>query len=183
MMQGTLPGARRRGRPRTAWMDNIKTWTRLSAEESIRMTEDRDKWREYVLPSDRGRLKNRTETRACKYDESTSCRRCIRAACAGAPPCGSYRRLLASGHAARAKRSAAKTFSKTETSASRDFMSRSQMSRLGLSRTNDWARSGCQNFALDRRPRVKIVLASVLVSRVWGPIYKISYDNRTVILR
>jgi len=25
MMQGTMPGARRRGRPRTAWMDNIKT--------------------------------------------------------------------------------------------------------------------------------------------------------------
>jgi len=47
-MQGTMPGARRRGRPRTAWMDNIKTWTRLSVEESIRMTEDRDKWRKYV---------------------------------------------------------------------------------------------------------------------------------------
>ena len=27
IMQGTVPGARRRGRPRTAWMDNIKTWT------------------------------------------------------------------------------------------------------------------------------------------------------------
>ena len=30
MMQGTMPGAHRRGRPRTAWMDNIKTWTGLS---------------------------------------------------------------------------------------------------------------------------------------------------------
>ena len=50
---GELPGerdnvrnnacARRRGRPRTAWMDNIKTWTGLSVEESARMTEDRDK--------------------------------------------------------------------------------------------------------------------------------------------
>jgi len=47
-MQGTMPGARRRGRPRTAWMDNIKTWTGLPVEESIRMTEDRDKWRKYV---------------------------------------------------------------------------------------------------------------------------------------
>ena len=37
-MQGTMPGARRRGRPRTAWMDNMKTWTGLSVEESIRMT-------------------------------------------------------------------------------------------------------------------------------------------------
>jgi len=48
IMQGTMPGARRRGRPRTAWIDNIKTWTGLSAEESVRMTEDRDKWRKYV---------------------------------------------------------------------------------------------------------------------------------------
>ena len=44
----TMPGARRRGRPRTAWMDNIKTWTGLSVEESLRTTEDRDKWRKYV---------------------------------------------------------------------------------------------------------------------------------------
>ena len=48
IMQGTMPGARRRGRPRTAWMDNIKTWTGLSVEETIRMTEDRDKWRKCV---------------------------------------------------------------------------------------------------------------------------------------
>jgi len=30
------------------WMVNIKTWTGLLMEESIRMTEDRDKWRKYV---------------------------------------------------------------------------------------------------------------------------------------
>jgi len=29
-------------------VDNIKTWTGLSVEESIKMTEDRDKWRKYV---------------------------------------------------------------------------------------------------------------------------------------
>jgi len=29
-------------------MNNIKIWTGLSVEESIRMTEDRDKWRKYV---------------------------------------------------------------------------------------------------------------------------------------
>jgi len=29
-------------------MDNIKTWTGLCVEKSIRMTEDRDKWRKYV---------------------------------------------------------------------------------------------------------------------------------------
>ena len=48
IMQGTMPGACRRGRPRTAWMDNIKTWTGLLVEESDRMTEDRDKWRKYI---------------------------------------------------------------------------------------------------------------------------------------
>ena len=36
------------GRPRTAWIDNIKSWRGLSVEESIRMTKDRDKWRKYV---------------------------------------------------------------------------------------------------------------------------------------
>ena len=30
-----------------AWMDNIKTWTGLSVD-SVRMTEDRDKWRKYI---------------------------------------------------------------------------------------------------------------------------------------
>jgi len=48
IMQGTMPDARRRGRPCTAWMDNIKTWTGLPVEDSIRMTEDRDKWRKYI---------------------------------------------------------------------------------------------------------------------------------------
>ena len=50
-----LPGERdnagnsgRQGRPRTVWMDNIKTWTGLSVEESIKMTKGRDKWRKYV---------------------------------------------------------------------------------------------------------------------------------------
>ena len=35
MMLGTMPGASRRGRPRTAWMDKIKTWTGLPVEESV----------------------------------------------------------------------------------------------------------------------------------------------------
>jgi len=48
IIQGTMPGACRRGRPRTAWMDNIKTWTGLLVDESIRMTKDTDKWRKYI---------------------------------------------------------------------------------------------------------------------------------------
>jgi len=47
IMQGTVPGARRQGRPRTAWMD-INTWTGLPVEKSVSMTEDRDKWKKYV---------------------------------------------------------------------------------------------------------------------------------------
>jgi len=43
IVQGTTPAARRRGRPCTAWMDNIKMWTGLPVEESVRMTEDRDR--------------------------------------------------------------------------------------------------------------------------------------------
>ena len=29
-------------------MDNINTWTGLAVEESVRVTEDRDKWTKYV---------------------------------------------------------------------------------------------------------------------------------------
>ena len=47
IMQGTMPGAQRRERPHTAWMDNIRgqdsPW-----KSQIKMTEDRDKWRKYV---------------------------------------------------------------------------------------------------------------------------------------
>jgi len=41
-------------------MDNIKTWTGLPVEESIRMTEDRDNWRKYgqVLGSQTAKEQN-----------------------------------------------------------------------------------------------------------------------------
>jgi len=67
IMQGTMPGARRRGRPHTAWMDNIKTWTGLPVEESIRMTEDRDKWRKYVHRVDKTRIKDGSRTEEIHY--------------------------------------------------------------------------------------------------------------------
>jgi len=62
-----MPGARRRGRPRTAWIVNIKTWTGLPVEESIRMREERDKWRKYVHGVANRRMrtakeKNRTDS-------------------------------------------------------------------------------------------------------------------------
>jgi len=51
ILQGTMPGARRRGRPRTAGLDRQHQDVARPGrpvEESIRMTEDRDKWRKYV---------------------------------------------------------------------------------------------------------------------------------------
>jgi len=49
-LPGEIDNARNtaRGRPRTAWVDNIKTWTGLPVDESIRVAEKRDKWRKYV---------------------------------------------------------------------------------------------------------------------------------------
>jgi len=44
IMQGTMPGAS--GKEDHAWTGWTKS--RLPVEESIRMTEDRDKWRKYV---------------------------------------------------------------------------------------------------------------------------------------
>jgi len=69
IVQETMSGARRRGRPHTAWMDNIKTWTGLSMEESIRMTEDRDKWRKYVHGVANPRIEDSWRTnRSCHLD-------------------------------------------------------------------------------------------------------------------
>ena len=34
IMRGTMPGVRKRVRPRTAWIDNIKSWTRLWKSQS-----------------------------------------------------------------------------------------------------------------------------------------------------
>jgi len=62
-MQLTMPGARRRRGPHTASMDNIKTWTRLPVKESVRMTEDRDKWRKYVHGVANPRIEKQNFTR------------------------------------------------------------------------------------------------------------------------
>jgi len=66
-MQGTMSGARRRGRPRTAWMD-IKTWTGRTLRGRVnqndgghRKVEKVRRW--CVRASDRGLLENRTEPR------------------------------------------------------------------------------------------------------------------------
>jgi len=58
--------ARVRGRPRTTWQDNIRTWTGLSLVKAVRATEDRSHWRKIVrdvakLRTAEKGLANRTE--------------------------------------------------------------------------------------------------------------------------
>jgi len=76
IMQGTMPGVRRRGRPRKAWIDNIKSWTGLSVEESVIMTEDRDKWRKYVHGVVNPRIEDGYGTEQIRWQslEITTCR-------------------------------------------------------------------------------------------------------------
>jgi len=49
-------------------MDHIKTWTGLSVEESVRMTEDGEKWRKYVHGVANPRIEDgeRTEQSICR---------------------------------------------------------------------------------------------------------------------
>lgn len=51
ILQGTVPGKRRRGRQRKRWEDNIREWTGLTFADSQRATEDRDQWRGIVRKS------------------------------------------------------------------------------------------------------------------------------------
>ena len=45
ILQGTVPGQRKRGRPKKKWTDNITEWTGLSMAEATRTAEDREVWR------------------------------------------------------------------------------------------------------------------------------------------
>ena len=45
ILQGTLEGARKRGRQRKSWTDNVKEWTCLSTPELLRTAANRDSWR------------------------------------------------------------------------------------------------------------------------------------------
>ena len=42
VMQGTVPGGRRRGRLKKRWDDNIKEWTELPLAKTLRLAEDKD---------------------------------------------------------------------------------------------------------------------------------------------
>ena len=51
ILQGTLKGARRRGRQKKRWEDNIKEWTGMGFGDSLRAAEDREGWKGIVATS------------------------------------------------------------------------------------------------------------------------------------
>ena len=51
ILQGTLKGARRRGRQKKRWEDNIKEWTEMGFGDSLRAAEDRERRKGIVTTS------------------------------------------------------------------------------------------------------------------------------------
>ena len=51
ILQGTVKGARRRGRQKKRWEDNIKDWTEMGFGDSLRAAEDRKEWKGIVTTS------------------------------------------------------------------------------------------------------------------------------------
>ena len=47
LMEAKVAGkrGRRRGRPKTSWTDNIKSWTGLGKSEAVVMAHDRERWK------------------------------------------------------------------------------------------------------------------------------------------
>ena len=51
ILQGTVKGARRRGRQKKTWEDNIKEWTGMDFGDSMRSVEDREGWKDIFATS------------------------------------------------------------------------------------------------------------------------------------
>ena len=51
ILQWTVKGARRRGRQKKRWEDNIKKWTGMGFGDSLRVAEDREEWKGIVATS------------------------------------------------------------------------------------------------------------------------------------
>ena len=51
ILQGTMKGARKRGRQKKRWEDNIKKWTGMEFGDSLRAAEDREWWEGIVATS------------------------------------------------------------------------------------------------------------------------------------
>ena len=50
-------GKRKRGRPRTRWLDKIKEATGLNMQQLAELTRDRNEWRKKVMAVTRGRIR------------------------------------------------------------------------------------------------------------------------------
>ena len=51
ILQGTVKAARKRGRQKKRWEDNIKEWTGIGFGDSLRAAEDREGWKGIVATS------------------------------------------------------------------------------------------------------------------------------------
>ena len=51
ILQGWVSGARKVGRQRTMWCDNVQSWTGKTLEEAVRSAESRWKWRRMIKSS------------------------------------------------------------------------------------------------------------------------------------
>ena len=48
LMQGKVGGKRRRGRPATAWFQDLKEWTKLDIAAALQLATNRERWREII---------------------------------------------------------------------------------------------------------------------------------------
>ena len=51
ILQGTIPGGRKQGRPQKRWEDNIREWTDLPLSRTLRIADNRQEWRDLVRKS------------------------------------------------------------------------------------------------------------------------------------
>src|SRR6218665_364936 len=59
IMQGSTPGARKQGKPRMRWMDNMEEWTGMQFEDLLKKTRDRRKWSRLVHEATNPRIEDR----------------------------------------------------------------------------------------------------------------------------
>ena len=48
MQPGKVGGKRRRGRPATAWFQDLKEWTRLDIAAASQLATDQERWQEII---------------------------------------------------------------------------------------------------------------------------------------
>ena len=58
IMQGTIAGARKQGKPRMRWMDNMEEWTGMPFEDLLKKMRDRRKWSRLVHEATNPRIED-----------------------------------------------------------------------------------------------------------------------------